>query len=280
MRRIIPLLLLSVIAFGAVPSPVSTNGEMVADENGVAKYDYKGSIGLVYNPKVVAAHGIQYHRAYTETGDSLARQHLVNTADWLVKNASDKGSYSVWEYNFKWQSYGGIAPPYTSALAQAEGIYALILAHNATGNAQYLEAAKKAFGAFMVDYELGGVASQEGPDASFLQLLAKPGLEKTYVLNGHTNALLFIWKYYEYTHDYRALIVFGKGINWLVTGNLEKYDSGDWSYYDQMGTRARASYHDSHSIQLESLYGITGEPVLREYAEKFAAYARVTNSPA
>lgn len=51
------------------------------------------------------------------------------------------------------------------------------------------------------------------------------------MLNGHTNSLLFIWKCYEYTHDYRALIVFGKGINWLV-GSLEKYGD-EWSYYDQ-----------------------------------------------
>jgi heparosan-N-sulfate-glucuronate 5-epimerase len=136
-----------------------------------------------------------------------------------------------------------------------------------------LSAARKAFGAFMAEYEGGGVASRDGRDMIFLQHLAEPGLEKTYVLNGHTNALLFVWKYYQSAHDYRALIVFGQGINWLISGNLEKYDTGDWSYYDQMGTRARESYHGSHIIQLDSLYGITGEKTLQGYAEKFASYS-------
>ena len=140
-----------------------------------------------------------------------------------------------------------------------------------TGDQHYLAEARKAFGAFMVDYEDGGVASHEGRDSLFLQLLAKPGFTKTYVLNGHTNSLLFVWQYYQYTHDYRALIVFGKGVNWLVS-NLQKYDTGSWSYYDQMGTKARDSYHGAHVSQLARLYEITGEPALKEYSDRFAGY--------
>jgi hypothetical protein len=261
-------------AAGFITPHLTANAEMVTDANGVAMHNYKGTIGKVYNPKVVASHGIQYFNSYSQSGDVQAKQNLVNTADWLVANAKDRETYSVWDYDFRWKSYGGIEPPYTSALAQAEGVQALLLAHNVTGNDQYLQAAKKAFGAFMVDYEQGGVASQKTPDESFLQLLAKPGFEETYVLNGHTNSLLFIWDYYQYTHDYRALIVFGKGINWLVSGgNLQKYDAGDWSYYDLKGTRARDNYHYAHVAQLESLHAITGEPVLRDYSERFARYS-------
>jgi hypothetical protein len=62
-----------------------------------------------------------------------------------------------------------------------------------TADQRYLGEAKKAFGAFLVDYDCGGVASYEGRDAVFLPLLAKPGFQKTYVLNGHTNSLLYIW---------------------------------------------------------------------------------------
>jgi heparosan-N-sulfate-glucuronate 5-epimerase len=243
----------------------------VADENGVMMYDYGGSVGRVYNPKVVAAEGLKYHEKYWQTGDPLARQYFLNTADWLMSHATDRGSYSVWEYGFAWKSYGGLNPPYASALAQAEGINVLTRAHNMTGDERYLMEAKRGFGAFMADYEEGGVASYEGRDSAFLQLLAQPGFAKTYVLNGHTNSLIFIWQYYEYTRDYRALIVFGKGVNWLL-GNLQKYDTGDWSFYDQMGTRARDSYHQSHVSQLGRLYEITGEPALKEYRDRFAGY--------
>lgn len=249
-----------------------TTAEQILDENGVMMYDYGGSVGVVYNPKVVALEGIKNYESYQQTGDPQALQNFMGAANWLLAHSVSKGDYSLWEYDFRWKSYGGVDPPYASALAQAEGVYVLVQAHNVTGDERYLAEAKRAFGAFMVDYEAGGVASDEGRDSLFLQLLAKPGFQKTYVLNGHTNSLLFIWRYYEYTHDYRALIVFGKGVNWL-TGNLHKYDAGDWSYYDQEGNRARDNYHQGHIVQLARLYEITGEPVLKEYSDRFAAYA-------
>lgn len=251
---------------------MSAGAEPVFDSKGVMMYDYGGSVGKVYNPKVVAQHGIQNYDNYLAMGDSESKQNFINAADWLVENAADRGNYTIWEYGFRWGSYGGVEPPYTSALAQAEGIYVLAMAHNMTGDERYLVEAKRAFGSFLVDYEDGGVASEEGRDSIFLQLLAKPGFQKTYVLNGHTNSLVYIWKYYEYTHDYRALIIFGKGINWLL-GNLQKYDTGEWSYYDQMGTQARENYHQGHIMQLGKLYAITGEPALKQYSDRFASYA-------
>ncbi|HVX02026.1 MAG TPA: D-glucuronyl C5-epimerase family protein [Nitrososphaera sp.] len=275
----------------------SNSGGPVPDEDGVMMYDYGWPIGVVYNPTVVAAYGLQYYDVYQKTGEVAARQNLINTANWLLENArehrgKEKGGdgsgrcYSLWEYGFRWRWYGGVEPPYASALAQAEGIIVLLLARQLASSSslssiaamqdRYLKEAKKAFGAFLVDYDDGGVASDEGRDSTFLQLLAKPGFQKTYVLNGHTNSLIHIWKYYQYTGDYRALIVFGKGINWLVRsdGNsLQKYcASGDnRSYYDQMGNRAQASYHQAHISQLGKLYEITGEPVLKEYRDRFAA---------
>lgn len=271
-RIYISLLFVAAVGTAAIAASQSTAAQLVPDENGVMMYDYGGSIGAVYNPKVVAQQGVQNYNSYQLTGDPQARQNFIGAANWLLAHSADKGNYSLWEYNFRWKSYGGVEPPYASALAQAQGAYVLAQAHNMTGDERYLAEAKNAFGAFMADYDAGGVASDEGRDSVFLQLLAKPGFQKTYVLNGHTNSLLFIWKYYEYTHDYRALIVFGKGMNWLV-GNLHKYDTGKWSYYDQEGNRARDNYHEGHINQLGKLYEITGEPILKEYRDRFIAYA-------
>jgi hypothetical protein len=259
-------------ALGAQALSQFAAAEPVADENGVMMYRYGGSIGTVYNPKVVALEGLHYYRAYETTGDLEAKQNFINSADWLVEHATDKGNYTLWEYGFNWPHYAGFDAPYSSALAQAEGVTLLIRAHNVTGSDHYLAAAKKAFGAFMVDYDAGGVASSEGPDSMFVQILAKPGAQLTYVLNGHTGSLIHIWWYYEYTHDYRALIVFGKGINWLVH-NIQKYDTGDWSYYDLTGHIARDNYHRGQTTQIGMLYEITGEPILKEYSDRFAAYA-------
>jgi len=67
----------------------------------------------------------------------------------------------------------------------------------------------------MAGYEKRDIASNEGRDLIFLQVPAKLGFKKTRVPNRHTSLLFFIWKYFEYTHDYWAPIVSGKGTNWL-----------------------------------------------------------------
>ena len=234
-------------------------------------YDYGGKIGKVYNPTVIGLEGTRYYYDYQSTGSPESRQKFLNTADWFVAHAKDKGEYSLWEYAFDWPHYEGFKAPYSSALAQARGIDVLVKAYDETGKEAYLQEARKAFGAFMVEYEDGGVVSNEGDDSIFLQILAKPGAPKTYVLNGHTKSLLLINEYYEYTRDYRAMLVFGKGMNWLLQ-NLPRYDSGNWSYYDLLGTTASKSYHSGQTKQIAQLYEITGEPVLKKYHLRFAGY--------
>jgi hypothetical protein len=256
------------------PRSISNDANLVPDANGVMMYDYGGSTGTVYNPKVVAVEGLRYYHNFQYAGVAKAKDHFLNSADWLVENASAKqgGKYSLWEYDFPWMFYGGIAPPYASALAQAEGAELLAKAYAVTNEEKYLRAAQKAVAAFLVDYDEGGVASLEDDGNSvFLQLVAKPGFKKTYVLNGHTGALLHLWEYYKITNDEVAKDVFEKGVKYL-RNNLPQFDAGDWSYYDKMGTLAKESYHKGHIKQLNYLYDITNESILEEYGYKFLLY--------
>ena len=258
----------------AEPRSVPNDAKLVPDANGVMMYDYGGSTGTVYNPKVVAVEGLRYYHNFQHAGVAEAKGPFLNSADWLVENASAKqgGKYSLWEYDFPWMFYGGIAPPYASALAQAEGAELLAKAYAVTNEEKYLQAAQKAVAAFLVDYDEGGVASLEDDgDSIFLQLVAKPGFKKTYVLNGHTGALLHLWEYYNITNDKVAKDVFDKGMKYLKN-NLRQFDAGNWSYYDRMGTLAKESYHKGHIKQLNYLYDITNEPVLEEYGYKFLLY--------
>ena len=73
-----------------------------------------------------------------------------------------------------------------------------------TGDKKYLDAADKAFGSFLVDYDKGGVITREenqanysvgnnSDDSIFLQEIAKPGYVKTYILNGHIFSLIDLW---------------------------------------------------------------------------------------
>jgi hypothetical protein len=269
----------------------------IPDKKGIMMHDYGGEIGKVYNPLIVSQGGQKYYQSYmNDNSDEKAKEHFINTADWLVKNAKEKETndidYSLWTYNFPWPFYDGLDPPYSSALAQSAGIQILILAHNMTGDDKYLEAADKAFGSFLVEYDKGGVVTMEGgndeddsgeskgnngDDSMFLQEISKPGYEKTYVLNGHIFSLIDLWNYYKYTHNENAATVFNKGLNYLKD-NLWKYDMGIWSYYDQIGNLASNGYQKIHTEQLAKLYEITGEPIIKRYSDKFAGHMAVTEN--
>ncbi len=262
--------MLSSFNIGATADTNTTNA-LVPDESGVMMYDYGGSIGRVYNPVMLQNAGMEYYKGYIDRHDEQSKEYFINTADWLVAHATDRGNYSLWEYTFPWPFYEGLDPPYSSALAQAAGTVLLSLAYNITNDDRYVFAAEKAFGAFLVDYDEGGVVSQEDGGTLFLQELAKPGYVKTYILNGHVGSLLSLWEYYTYSHDNRTKIIFDKGVGYLKD-NLQKYDTGNWSYFDQVGNLATESYQRMHIAQLEKLYELTKEPVLKKYSDKFVDY--------
>jgi hypothetical protein len=290
----------AVYAFQKKDTNTNTSPSTIPDKKGIVMYDYRGKIGKVYNPLIIAQEGQKYYQNYiNDSSDKKSKEYFLNTANWFVKHAKEKevdGShYSLWIYDFPWPFYGGLTPPYSSALAQSAGIKILILAHNLTGDKKYLDAADKAFGSFLIDYDKGGVITREGgkekysgdSDSSsnsddnsiFLQEIAKPGYVKTYILNGHIFSLIDLWNYYEYTHDDNAALVFNKGVKYLKE-NLWKYDKGKWSYYDQIGDSATNGYQKIHTEQLSKLYKITGEPILKSYSDKFArqiAIVRNTN---
>ena len=253
--------------------------EIKPDENGVLTVDYHGVLGKVYNPLTIASGALKYYSDYVKEIDKeQSINKFISSADWLVNNAKDKGVYSLWEYDYPWMFYGWVSPPYSSALAQAKGLQVLTLAYELTGNEKYLDVAKKTIRSFLVDYEEGGFVTQEsiGNNSLFLHLLAKPGFPKTYVLNGHTNSLLSIWSYYEKTQDPIAKTIFDKGINYLK-GNLVKYDTGNWSYYDLMENWAMTNYHKGQIQQFKVLYQITREPILRDYADRFEKYLKYSS---
>jgi heparosan-N-sulfate-glucuronate 5-epimerase len=256
-----------------------TRIEIKPDENGVLMVDYHGVQRKVYNPLIVASGALEYYRDYVKERDKeQSLNKFINSADWLVNNAKDKGVYSLWEYDFPWMFYGWVSPPYSSALAQAQGLQVLTVAYELTGNEKYRDIAKKTIRSFLVDYEEGGFVTHEsvGNNSLFLHILAKPGFPKTYVLNGHTNSLLSIWSYYEKTQDPIAKTIFDKGINYLK-GNLIKYDTGNWSYYDLMENWAMTDYHKGHIQQFKMLYQITREPILKDYADRFEKYLKYSS---
>lgn len=250
---------------------VSPRHRSLIDSNGILVTDYRGNIGIKYNTVMLEGQALKYYEEFITNANTSAKKYLLNTADWLIDHASDKGNYSLWEYTFPWPYYYCLNPPYSSALAQAQGMEVLMLAHKISHNYKYIEAAKKSFGSFLIDYEQGGVVTKMKDGSLIFQELAKPTYTRSDVLNGHMFAILSLLKYYDYTHDSLVKEVADNGINYLKN-YMYTYDTGKWSYFDHTHTYAKTNYHLIHIDLLQKLYNITGESTFYHYAKKFKIY--------
>ena len=60
--------------------------------------------------------------------------------------------------------------------------------------------------------------------------------------------------------------------------NLDRYDLGFWSLYEQSGTRlpmvASRFYHQLHVAQLRLMHRLSGDQLFLQYADRSEKYAR------
>ena len=115
--------------------------------------------------------------------------------------------------------------------------------------------------------------TDEHGDLWFEEYLVAP--PPTHILNGFVWAAWGVYDYYLATKDEKARHLFSRAVKTLVH-NLNRYDTGFWSLYEQSGTRlpmlASSFYHRLHIVQLRVMHRITGEPTLARVADQWEAY--------
>lgn len=246
------------------------------DPTGVPELDYHGHIGLQYNPIAIAQFGLGNYNLWQRTGDPARRAKFFLIADWLTSNLEQNPhGLFVWNHHFDWEYRDTLKAPWYSALAQGQGLSVLVRAHKESGEARYLEAAKRAFAGFQQPIESGGVAyTDESGDLWFEEYIVSP---PTHILNGFIWALWGVYDYFLATHDDSAQQLFSRGIRTLLH-NLERYDLGFWSLYEQSGTRlpmvASPFYHHLHIVQLRIMHRLTGEDQFAVVADRWESYSR------
>ena len=248
------------------------NTNVIINESGIPIVDYgyvKGVfIGKQINPVTVSQKALYYESEY-QKGNESYKQLFLNNADLLVENAVQYDNYTLWQYNFPWPEYN-MTSPWTSAMAQGEGIQVLIRAYNITKDEKYLNSARLALNSFYVDVKDGGITYKSQNGWWYEEYVTGTDLQPR-PLNGMIFALFGIYEYYEFTGDKDAKYLFDQGIIALKR-DIYKYDAGDWTYYDALGTPAYKSYNRIHIDQLSQLYEMTEDPVFKEYYEKFRKY--------
>ena len=99
----------------------------------------------------------------------------------------------------------------------------------------------------------------------------------THILNGFLWAAWGVHDFWLATGDVRAKELFAR-FTWTLRRNLDHYDLGFWSLYEQSGTRlkmvASPFYHRLHIVQLRIMEKMTSEKKFGEVADRWEAYAR------
>jgi hypothetical protein len=252
------------------------------DRNGVLWVWYPPPDYLSYNPVAISQAAIAFFDRWHSAKETPAqaeqdRKSFFNQVNWLMANQQPDG---LWLFRFRW---GFMQPPWWSAMAQGQAISALLRAYWVTGADAYLFASRKALATFDRPTSQRGVTSLVTVESRRLSVYQEylPGLYHDNVLNGWIFALAGLYEYAIYTGDPMALydlVAADRGLP-AVRYLLPWYDTGKWSYYaldsftaSTRGPKASQGYHALHISQLRWLHSITGDPLMRAYADRFQWY--------
>jgi len=245
------------------------------DKDGIPLLDYRGHVGRQYNPIAIAQWGLGNWNLYKRTGMPGRRERAKRAADWMVANLkpNDRG-VPVWKHEFDWEYRDLLRAGWYSALAQGQGLSLLCRVHRATGREQYLDTAKEAFRSLTIPADQGGVSLPEGDDGAWLEeTIVDP---PTHILNGFLWALWGVRDYASASGDPEATRLLERCTKTLAR-NLDDYDCGFWSLYEQSGTRlpmlASSFYHSLHISQLRITARLLDMPELGRTADRWEDYA-------
>ncbi len=248
------------------------------DDAGIPLLDYRGHVGLQYNPIAIAQWGLGNFNLYRRTGQTDRRARYLLAANWLVETLrpNEKG-IPVWQHGFDWEYRDMLRAGWYSALAQGQGISLLCRAHRDTGRDIYLGAAQSAFRSLTLDVVEGGVRLPEGDDGAWLEeTVVDP---PTHILNGF---LWAVWGVYDYARAFAEPEAYSllAACRRTLARNIAAFDCGFWSLYEQSGTRlpmlASPFYHHLHISQLSITARLLEMPELDQWADRWSTYTRST----
>ena len=261
------IIFIIILIIVVINSPVE--GYIIKYSNDIPLVDYGKVdgvyIGLQTNPVTISNAAL----ALYNDSNSTAMNIFLKDANWIVKHSVSRGNYSVLLYNFPWGIYN-LDKGWISGMAHGLALQVLIKAHEFTGNEKYLHTAKNLLNSFFISVKNGGVAYKDQSGGFWYDEYAsnKSQVKVSRVLNGMMFTVLGIYDYWNYTKSPNAKFLFDKGIVSLKN-DLPRYDNNGVSYYDRLGNPAHSTYHQIHIDLARKLYNITGEPVFKEYSDKW-----------
>ncbi|CAJ0942152.1 unnamed protein product, partial [Mesorhabditis belari] len=217
------------------------------------------------------------------------RELFLTAADWAVQIQDSKGGWSIPVERSIAERKLVLPPGWYSAMAQGHMLSLLTRAWTVTKNEIYLQSAVKGMELFQKLANDGGVRNDFLENMHWYE--EYPTTPGSFVLNGFLYSLIGLYdlsnvetsKEFNKTVDEGINVanqLFINGTRSLLT-LLPLFDTGSGSLYDLrhvgLGSApnlARWDYHAVHVYLIEWLHIITGEQLLADTAQRWAAYAR------
>jgi heparosan-N-sulfate-glucuronate 5-epimerase len=244
------------------------------DANGIPLFSLKKQKDL-YHPIVVCQYalGVYEFLFRSDFKDEILRKIFLNQAEWLTNNYIQIQNYPAWLINLDVDQYN-LKSPWISAMAQGEAISVLTRAFNLTGDKKYLTIAEMSLNLFEIPVSKGGIVNYFRGCPVYEEYPVK---DKTVaVLNGFIFSLFGLYDLFLTSKNNKAEKLFLQGVNSLKE-LLKYYDMGYWSQYHLYDFpkffAASLTYHYLAFEQLNALYVLTGEEVLRKYYYIWSDYS-------
>ena len=247
------------------------------DGDGIPLLNYHGNIGLQYNPIAISQWGLGNFNLFLRCKDP-ERKRKFGGCGRLAGEASAAELFrcSGMEPHVRL----GVSDSIESAVVfrARPGAGNFPAGADGAGNRQVRNISKlpvAAFDSFSKSTEEGGVVfTDERGDIWFEEYIVSP---PTHILNGFIWAAWGVYDFFLATGEKSAEQLFARAVNTLRR-NLDRYDLGFWSLYEQSGTRlpmvASPFYHQLHVTQLRIMHRLTGDDLFSRCADRWETYAR------
>ena len=212
----------------------------------------------IYFSITISQYALGNYDLYLMTNEKIYYKQFINSVGWLIDNQDIHGGWNVLN------PMGCIY----SAMAQGEGISVLTRAFSESNDSKYLNAAIKASELMLKPIKNGGTARYINDKLYFEEVVKlKPSL----VLNGWIFTIFGLFDIVKLIDDKNYVNMLNITLKTLEE-ELDNYDCGYWSYYDQCGRLASPFYHRLHIAQLNVLYDLFNIKKFKVMSERWESY--------
>lgn len=215
--------------------------------------------------------------AYDQILDGIDEEanevRMRQCVSWLEENEEEEDGISVLRNQFPYERYG-LKEGWVSSMTigQLISLY-LRYGQHVKEEDKYIKKAEQLFKFFRIQFKDGGVMRYDKSGNFWLE--EYPSNPPSFVLNGFVYTLFGIIDLWRISGNEEAKIMMDQ-CHKTLRESLHLYDSGYWSYYDQLHRELVSKYYHKniHIPLVDILYRLTGEKVYLHYKNRWEKQLR------